>query len=303
MDYSVLDQEALDEIGVQMISNNEASLPFAAPLLYVVNGNGRTDLLQSGGLTPAQAYGGWAIDAAEAQSVVTRTNKPLPAYFQKGTASTKRSGLVEVWTARAVPVALVYARQSWLSTQPALRRSVKYFEGARRHVHALVILGERPNPKEAKISIWGPALLSAKGYQAKRLVDAFDEWSSATAAFRREVRPTGELPASLFWAVIGTFGPEFKQETVGKGANTSPITPIGCHMLPDVNQASMGALFGGEELAKALVDHGRDAKQWKENWAEFDPDDAAVGSYGNGQQGGGSSNFQDRQPYDDEIPF
>jgi hypothetical protein len=157
-------------------------------------------------------------------------------------------------------VAPIAYRRSWLLKGTTQGRVNRYEKGTRQHVQVLAEVGVKT---KTGFIPWGPVVLSCKGFQAKNLASAFSKWEEHTAPLRTQLAKG--IPAWLFWAAIGTFGTDRVQDMVGSGQNTSPITPIGPYLSP-ITETTLKMLYGGEALAKLIVDYRKQAEQWAHAW-------------------------------------
>ncbi len=254
--------EIPEEIGNRlsegMAGEGGAQLPFLAPVLWIVNGNLR--LKSVGG---AQYFGGWATNQEDIDSAAESLGKNIPAGLTADEMTSKDGKPFSVYTARAVIVAPIAVRTSWTARDGGMRMH-DYFPGARHHGQALVYLASKEGQKYTP---WGPAVLSAKGFQVKNLMSAFDVWNKATLGIRRKVAP--KVPAWCFYLAIGTFGQEAKQVMVGAASSQSPITPIG-PFLPEsgVTEELLVRLFVGQEVAAEMADLLEQAQDWLNAWKQ-----------------------------------
>jgi len=100
--------------------------------------------------------------------------------------------------------------------------------------------------------------LTANGYSASRVRDAFKKWQSLTAKVRAEHAPG--VPANLFYYAIGTFGDKRIQEMVGKRSQ-SPIVPAQVRET-DWNEKSLEAHFVGDDVAAIMLSLKDQAQEW-----------------------------------------
>ena len=259
-----MDEETLaaSQDGMQVSSMIE--LPFPAPYLWVINGD--VKLKASGG---AQYFGGFSTDAEkliEAGLPYNQTEPPAGWTREEIIAANGKS--IDSFMSRSVIVAPIDFRKSWFWKTPGgiAQRSADYFQGARQHVQALVYLSGK---KDGAFVPWGPAVLSAKGFQAKNLLHAFEVWNKATDGQRKKVAPG--VPAWFFYLAIGTFGPDRKTEMVGQGSQQSPITPISAYVPDVITPEQVEALFVGNDIAKEMMLTKKDAAEWLKAWGTPTP--------------------------------
>src|SRR3970282_807210 len=77
----------------------------------------------------------------------------------------------------------------------------QYQAGARQHVQALVFVGSR---EKGGMIPWGPAVLSAKGYQAGNVVKAFKDWERHTAPAPQPAAPSVRSGLQSAWAKVAS---------------------------------------------------------------------------------------------------
>ncbi len=257
-----LDKRISEEMGDPMAGEGEIKLPFPAPVFWVLNG--RAELKQLGG---ARYYGGWATNAEDLDDIAAQINKPIPAGLAASEfipREAKEDEAVNIYSARFVSVALISRRLSSMTKDG--QRFPGYHKGASPHLQALCYLAYKDgsDKKSPKIVTWSPVVLSAKGYQAGYLLDAFTKWENSTAKARREFAPG--VKAHFFFATVGTFGDKPKNKIVGTGKNTSPITPLELYQLPEINEDLLKMLFVGETLANDMLTLKNEARDWLDAW-------------------------------------
>lgn len=245
-----------DETGVE--------LPFPAPLLYVKNGQPAYKQLNN-----AQYFGGWAADAEKMEEAIDEGGKTFPLSLASATESKKDGEEYKIYCARAVVVAPVGRRISWVTESNGdVKRSTKYGKGSRMHIQLLAYMAEK---KEKAIVPWGPVVLSAKGIQAGNVLGAFREWSKASKEIRKKC--ANALDAAWFYLPIGTFG-ERQVKEVGKATKNS-ITPIRAYIPEAVDEAYLTRMFVGADVAAEMAGYKTQAAEWLNAWKE--PEAAAPG--------------------------
>ena len=241
--------------GVQ--SGNAIELPFHAPVFWTVNGDAR--MKNAGG---AQYFGGWAVAAEDWQKFLEDSGMKedqVPS-VQRTDIVTADGKTLDVYTCRNLLVAPIATRTTWITQKEggSTSRSSQYSAGSRQNCQALVYLAT--GSPEKGFTFLNAVLLTAKGYQAKNLLDAFASWNRVTARIRSKVAPG--VPAWCFLLSVGTFGDKRVQNMVGNGGSQSPITPIGAYIPKDISEALMEKLFVGEDIAEAMVNYLDSAQEW-----------------------------------------
>lgn len=257
----------------------EGSLPFPAPVLFVING----DVKAIKDPAPAMFYGGWATDKGSMDTIVENEKRELLKNLVPTGLVNQQGELIDIYATRSVIVAPVVKRVIWITKDGD--RTNDFIKGARQHVQVLAILAD------SAFNIWGPVILSAKGFQAKNLLESFTTWQRHTAVIR--AKEAQGIPAWLFFSAIGTFGKDRKQEMVGGGDKKSAITPIDTY-LPEMTADMLGKLYGGETLANMIVDLNEKADEWRKAWSGAIQTKSIGSRYGAGPK--------DRDQPDAEIP-
>lgn len=259
-----LDSDLARKLELGMRSGDTVDLPF--PVVYVWAFNGQAGYKSQGG---ALYYGGWACKSEDLQSVADQQGLIIPEDWKHVTISSRDGGEFEAYTTRNVIVAPIGKRISWLLDG---KRSTDYVEGARRHIQVLAYLAESKaeNGRESPSAIsrqfvpWGPVVLTAKGYQARNLLDAFSRWEKTTAQLRWKI--ASGVPAWCFYLSLGTFGKERQVLSVGKPGAQSPITPISVYIPEKFNEELISSLFVGNEVAAIMADLQDQASDWLNSW-------------------------------------
>lgn len=228
-------------------------LPFFAPVAWVVNGDAKLKAL--GG---ALFFGGWAINAEDMEQAMQQFGEAaVPSGWVKGEMISGQGKSFDAYTSRSILVAPIAVRESWFN-QNGVRKPT-FDIGLRHHVQVLSFVGF----KNGTIHPFGPMVLSAKGFQAKNLLEAFKAWNNHTAQVRRAIAP--EVPAWCFYSAIGTFGAERKVVMVGKSSQ-SPITPVSAYLPDKLEEAVMESLFVGETVAGMMAGYLDQAREWIKAW-------------------------------------
>lgn len=251
-----LDEQIARKLEGGMQSSDAITLPFPHAILWVINGAG--SYRSQGG---ALYHGGWSCNTDELQEAVQQQGLEIPADWKSITQDSRDGTEYEAYVTRSVICAPVGKRESWLLEG---QRSSNYVKGGRRHIQVLVMLAEKG--KGGKFIPWGPAVLSAKGYQARYLLDAFNAWDKASAAIRRQIAPG--IPAWCFYLALGTFGEKPDIQQVGKTGAQSPITPIKAYIPPEIDEKLITSLYVGPETAAVMADLLDKAQEWLAAWKQ-----------------------------------
>jgi hypothetical protein len=260
-----LDSNLSKKLDQGMRSGDTAELPFPAVFIWALNGQASYKS-QAGALY----YGGWACKSNDLQITADQQGLALPLNWQPVTISSRDGGEFAAHTTRHIVVAPIGKRLSWLHEG---KRHSAYLEGGRRHLQVLAYLADVRSADGGKeISPWGAVVLTAKGYQARNLLDAFTKWERATAQVRRKVAPG--VPAWCFYMSIGTFGKDRHAVKVGKPGAQSPITPISAFVPEQITDEMIESLFVGNETAARMADLQDQAAEWLKAWQEPSPVDS-----------------------------
>lgn len=276
-----LDNNLAKKLDQGMRSGDAVDLPFNVVYIWALNG--QTSFKSQGG---ALYYGGWACKSEDMQAVSDQLSIPIPQDWKQVTISSRDGNEYEAFTTRNIVVAPFGKRESWILDG---KRSKDYIEGGRRHLQVLAYMAESRGENGSKIFVpWGPVVLTAKGYQARNLLDAFNRWNKATAQIRWKVAPG--VPAWCFYLSLGTFGKERQAISVGKPGAQSPITPIGAYIPERFTEELIASLFVGEEVAGKMSELQDQASDWLNGWkgsAVIEPEDESLHPF----------------PAEEEIPF
>jgi len=261
--FITVPKEVSDNIKDGMEHGGSIQLPFAAPFVYVQNGN--PQLKAAGGVS---YFGGWSTDKDAMDECLKETGQELPKYFTAEEMTSSEGKPLSNYASRFVVCAPIAFRESWIKNKD---RYPEYQEGTRRHVQMIAYLADswiegEKGKRQRLYAPWGPVVLTAKGYQAKNILDAFGAWIHMTKDVRRVIAP--EVPAYFFSACLGTFGEEPNFQRVGKGAQTSLITPIELYQPPTMDEAVVRRLFVGEAVYTIMSDCKEQAKDWLVAWKE-----------------------------------
>jgi hypothetical protein len=265
-------------------------LPYKTMIWWVINGN---ESLRS--LKNAQYFGGWAAKATNIEEVARDYGFEIP--WEREELSTQDAKVIPAYITRSLFCAPICLRSSWLTDGGS--RYQKFEQGSRQHVQSVVYLAYKP--KEKPIKPLGPALLSAKGYQAKKLTETFKAWARYTAPGRARIAPN--VPAWCFYLAIGTFGAQPVRENVGKGNQTRPITPISLYTPEnELSDDTLASLFVGNDVADEMAGYLADSQTWLNAWSDHDNPQ----QQGRNQSAGVYDEMPEPPPdppYGDDIPF
>lgn len=282
-DLNDLDEHAIQTLAEAAVSGDGVNLPFAAPYVYVYNGDRRNKANAKD--APALYFGGWAVDEASLTEMVDSGDLPgLPdgwARFENSGDKGDYTGLCS----RTVTAAILARRERWINqasgqSAPSFDRDGGY---TRRHRQWLGLMFIKGKP-------YGFAVLSAKGYQAQEVQTAIDAWHRAIGKFRKELNAT-QIPPSAFAVTIGTHGDQPEYVPVGKSGAQSNITPIRAILAPDLTADMIAKRFIGAQNLRACAERVEQAREWLVAWK------APSGKASNGQAG------EPETPPEVEYPF
>jgi hypothetical protein len=252
-----VDANLAKKLDLGMRAGEAVELPF--PVVYVWALNGQASYKSQGG---ALYYGGWACKAEDLKSTSDQQGLAIPGDWKQVTIASRDGGEFEAYTTRSIFVAPIGKRLSWLHDG---KRSAEYVEGGRRHLQVLAYMAEGRGENGSKQFVpWGPVVLTAKGYQARNLLDAFSRWEKATSIMRWKMAPG--VPAWCFYMALGTFGKERQSVNVGKPGAQSPITPITVFIHDRFNEDLLASLFVGNEVTAIMSDLQDQASDWLNAW-------------------------------------
>ena len=285
MEPITLDPELASQLTEGMRGGGTGELPF--PVLYAWALNGQASYKQQGG---ALYFGGWACKAEDMNTIAKTADIDIPPGWSLATVGTREGGEYEAYVTRSLIVAPISKRQSWLLDD---KRYPEYVEGGRHHVQALTILGMRGTDNSC--SAWGPVVLTAKGYQARNLLDSFSRWEKATASTRYKIAPG--VPAWCFYLAVGTFGKERISLLVGKKNAQSPITPIVLYGTDGIKEELLASLFVGSAVAARMGEYQAQAREWLKAWAQPVQDQMP------GAAVEGGNGIEPPEYVEEEVPF
>lgn len=251
-----------------MSVGSSIELPFFAPVFWVMNGDPK--LRQVGGV---HFFGGFAVSAEDWQKACYDewglANEPPT--ITRTEISTTDGRELDIYASRHLIVAPICSRVTWYTQDGA--RYTEFVKGARQHAQVLAYLAVK-NDQTGNIDPLNVVMLSAKGYQAKNMLDAFGAWERTTKQIRGKVAPG--VPAWCFYLSIGTFGNDRKQIMVGKGSSQSAITPISAYIPKELTGEIIEKLFVGQDVAEAMATYLEGAQEWLHAY------DQKSGNNGNG---------------------
>lgn len=246
-----LQGDAAERLQTGMEVGNATELPFFVPKMWVVNGDAR--LVSVGG---ALYYGGWAVSADDIKQFQEKYKFPeIPSFLQPGTMVTSDGKNIDIFSARSLIVAPIASRTTW-SLQDGTRLR-EYAPGSRQHAQVIALLANKD--ATGHYEVMGPIMLTAKGFQAKNLLDSFSAWDKATRSVRGVIAPG--VPAWCFYLAVGTFGKERKQLMVGKSSQ-SAITPIRAYVPDEISSDLVEKLFVGQEAVDMMVYYLEGSAEW-----------------------------------------
>ncbi len=259
MDTITIDADLAKKLELGMKSGEAIELPF--PVVYAWALSGQASYKSQGG---AQYYGGWACKAGDMQALCEAVNINIPSGWTPATVVTKDGDEFEAYITRLAIVAPIAKRISWLYDG---KRYPDYVEGGRRHLQVLAYLTEQLGEKGSyTYEPWGPVVLTAKGHQARFVLESFSKWEKATAQIRSKI--ARGVPAWCFYLALGTFGKERLVTNVGKPGAQSPITPINAYIPEKLTEETVAGLFVGHEVARVMVDYQASAAEWLSAWKQ-----------------------------------
>jgi len=277
-----------------MQSSAKIELPFNTPPFWIVNG--KPAMKSIGGVG---YFGGWACEGKKLEAArESWENIPVPPpNLTSDEIALDNGDLLQCYTARAAYFATIGVRMfSTVSVNGETRRVAPFTPGARPAIQVLALMGYKDENKV--IQPWVPVLLTAKGYQVNHLRKAVDTWTNTVKPLLKRMGMDGLHPG-LFWAAIGTFGNERKQELVGGTNNRKPITPVQVYIPQNLDEAMLEALYVGPSVAEFMATTSAQAKEWLhafDNLPQAPKPETAHQDYG-------EPPIDEPPPPEDDIPF
>lgn len=227
-------QENVNSDPMQSALHDGIQLPF--PTLFASWHNGKKELAELG--TDSVKYaGGWEMSEKYYEGV--KDQFPDLPMFKMAAMNGKES--YNAYLAKTLIVVPVGIRERSLMKVDGRDVVVKKFtKGARAHMQLLAYLATQ------NMEPFAPIVLSAKSNSARYIKDAIKLFDDNT----KEIRSGVKVPYYRFWLRLGIGTPKF--ETVGRGDNTSDITP--CQLIEPATGWNMDVLkrtyIGQEMIAK-----------------------------------------------------
>lgn len=233
-------------------------LPF--PVVYAWVTSGQPSYKNQGG---ALYYGGLMCKREDMDAAADQNGYAVPSDWKQVSVATRDGSEFEAYATRFAVIAPFAKRLSWLTKDG--QRVTKYEDGARRHMQVLAWLASNESTQEKRaFRPFGPVVLTAKGFQAKNMLDAFSGWHKSSSQARNKF--ANGLPSNLFYMFLGTFGKERVVVNVGKPGAQSPITPIRYFTPDNIDEALLKDLFVGDIVAERMSECLDEAQDWLKAW-------------------------------------
>ena len=242
------------------LSTGGIQLPMKVPYLWVKNGE--VARKKDGG---ALYFGGWAVNMEEMDSICGEFKRGLPfglkeiAVIPSADSSDKEIEL-NLYVSRAILFAPLAMRESSILKDGT--RVVAFSRGGRPHTQVLGLLAQ----VDKDASVWGYAVLSAKGYQAGNVMDSIRKAQSAIKAACKKTEGFGLAPSNAFWMQLGTFSTKREAIKVGGGDSQSEITPIGVLLPEAINAEWLEKHYIGDDNVLQARDVMKTCREWLDAW-------------------------------------
>lgn len=244
MSKFALPQEVTETVKDSMKDNSGIKLPFAAPIMWWMNG--KTVLKNEAEIKDARRFGGWGVSKEDIDEQGIE-----PAQSWKLTDLTNAKGdSYQAYICRAAWVAPIARRFAWFENEGKWRTSI--------NILAYLFLRNA----QGEFAEYGAVVLSAKSYTGKDLEATFKKFAAMTNNLR------DNTPPQFFLHGIGTFGdvPQF-QDAKGKGGESSSITPPQLAIPQNgFTPELMEKYFVGQEVAAKMAQLAKDAQEWLDDW-------------------------------------
>lgn len=256
------------ETSLGLSEDGAVRLPFPNMFFYWRNGNPAMKDIAAQPGHATDYFGGWAINAEDYETVCDEFG--VNAGLTRISTVNREGNSFDIYTSRNLSVALIKTRERWITNEDNKTQ--------RSQFQALCYMAQYDTVKKLYVP-FGPAVLSAKGWAAKRIKQAFKKWDSETAAARKEFTSSkiykSGIPAWYFYAAIGTIGKEIKTESVGN-KQKSNITP--CDVYLPINKETgeripitkefLHTCYVGSSTFAIMHDLASQSKEWLDAWAE-----------------------------------
>ena len=213
----------------------------------------------------------------------------------------------EAYETRALHLAPIGRRLSWLSKDGKSRMPDYDPEHSRSHLQLLCLVGTTIKVADRhEIAYVAPAVVSVKGKgQTEAIKDALSTWGRSIDGLRVGMNAKG-VPLFAWWMTIGTRG-DADFVRMGTGSTTGEVTPVKALMATEkLTAEQMGARFIGRHTFALAADLLAQAMEWLAAWktpnAALMPAGAADGG-GNGGGGSYGTNVAEPPMDDSDIPF
>lgn len=247
-----IEQSALNELSKAGKLGEGVELPFAAAYFWAMNGQ-RNMAAIAKECAPLY-FGGFATDADKFMALEIETPSGLNAF----TGSSDRGEWNGLAT-RVLHFALIGKRTRWLSKDGSFSTHYKDTH-TRQHIQVLGLGYANGKP-------WIPVVVSAKGYQAKHIIESVKAWEKAIAPFKKELNAT-QFPISCFVISIGTQGDKPEFVNVGQTGAQSSITPIRAVSTDGMTAEKVSKRFIGPDVLRANAERLAQAADWLKAWHE-----------------------------------
>ena len=286
-EYDLPEGMNANDLNEGMKTGTAIQLPFEVPYLYVVNGDSRLKQL---GNVPY--FGGIQADYDQFIDAGASFGKEIPPHgFVEADVDGRDNKALHVFQSRNILLAPIAIRKSWFSeSNGVITRNIEYFSGARQHLQVLAHLGSK---EEGRIISWGPAVLSAKGFQVNNITDALAAWKNFIDKNRKMAGIPENIPAWCFYMSLGTFGDKQIVKQVGKTGAQSSITPVMAYVPEKADTDLFKKLYVGKDVVEEMLIRKTQATEWLGAWGKLTP------------KAEERQKVSDQEPpeEDDQIPF
>lgn len=244
-DKIIVPQEASEGLKGSMNQGDAIQLPFPVAYFYVRNGSKQ---LKSG----IGYFGGFNVGIKDLDDLLSEIPDVFTPQAYEG-----KEGVYEVYEIRNLLVAPITKRYRWVEN--------------RSNQQIVAMLGVIVDKQIVNL---GPSVLSAKGMQTKYVNAALKEWDHRTLEARRQFADGAE--SKFFWATIGTFADQPEFTTVGKGKNTSEVTPMKLQPKPvEITAEVLNKRYVGESVALEMAELYTQCAEWIADWKKDKKEDGA----------------------------
>jgi hypothetical protein len=230
-----------------MKDESGAKLPFAAPLMWWMNGK---TALKNMDINDPTRFGGWGISKEDVDNFGEELPALPPTWKLHDNLTSGKGNSYSAYLTRTAWVAPIARRFGWFEHDGKSRSKLNVL------CYLAVV-----QPDKTMLP-YGPVVLSVGSLTTLDLDKCFKDFAAKSAKAR------GETPPNFFWHPIGTWGKEPKfEDRKGKNGSSSSVTPPQLY-LPDTGLTTdyLKKWFVGPDVAREMAGYLDQAQDWIADW-------------------------------------